>query len=452
MAALIPLYKYQKRWIVNKSLRKIWLSSRQIGKTFSTTLEIVLDIIDAEAKGRQTEWVILSRGERQAKEALSEVGRHAKASRIVASSIEGREISIDENKYKTLEIVFAGGSRVMALPASADTARGFSAHVFLDEFAFHVDSKAIWKALYPITTRGYKLRITSTPNGRLNKFAELWFANDSSWYRQKTSIYDAVAEGLIDIYGNPLDPAALKEGLGLDEEDTWLQEFCCEFVTGSEAWLSFDLISEAEHDEAGIPAKSGNGPIYMGLDIGRKQDRWVLWILESVNGVLWTRQAIVKQNIPFSEQQAIFDEAIARWQPKRVAIDSTGLGMEFVERNQEKYGSMRVEGINFTLAAKAELARGGRQAFQDKKIKIPMGDSALRADLHKLKREATPSGGFRFDAARDANGHADRTWAIFLGIYASNERFNVVEADFSGEVRSETNSTLMRRGFEIVSR
>ena len=32
--------------------------------------------------------------------------------------------------------------------ANPDTARGFSANVFLDEFAFHKDSREIWKALF----------------------------------------------------------------------------------------------------------------------------------------------------------------------------------------------------------------------------------------------------------------------------------------------------------------
>ena len=56
--------------------------------------------------------------------------------------------------YKALEVAFPSGSRITALPANADTARGFSANVFLDEFAFHADSRKIWAALFPVISKG----------------------------------------------------------------------------------------------------------------------------------------------------------------------------------------------------------------------------------------------------------------------------------------------------------
>src|SRR3546814_19177177 len=46
--------------------------ARQCGKTFTSTLELVLDAVRAEAAGKRARWVILSRGERQAREAMNE--------------------------------------------------------------------------------------------------------------------------------------------------------------------------------------------------------------------------------------------------------------------------------------------------------------------------------------------------------------------------------------------
>ena len=56
---IITIYPYQLRWIEDKSRFKIGMWARQVGKTFSTTLEIVDDCIRAEAEGRKTRWVIL---------------------------------------------------------------------------------------------------------------------------------------------------------------------------------------------------------------------------------------------------------------------------------------------------------------------------------------------------------------------------------------------------------
>lgn len=74
------LLPYQTRWLEDDSRFKIGMFSRQSGKTFVATLEIVLDMIRAEMEGRRTRWLILSRGERQAREAIEEgVGLHLRA-------------------------------------------------------------------------------------------------------------------------------------------------------------------------------------------------------------------------------------------------------------------------------------------------------------------------------------------------------------------------------------
>jgi len=111
-------------------------------------------------------------------------------------------------------------------------------------------------------------------------------------------------------------------------------------------------------------------------------------------------------------------------------MDATGLGEKPVEDAQRRYGKHRVEGVHFTSTSKQHLAIMGKQAFEDRKIRIPMGDSLLRADLHKLRKITTPLGNVRVDADRDSEGHADRTWAAFLGIYADCSQRRVIRPDF----------------------
>ncbi|WP_460031310.1 terminase large subunit domain-containing protein, partial [Megalodesulfovibrio paquesii] len=135
----LELYPYQRQWIGDKSRFKIGMLARQTGKTFTTTLEIVDDCLEAASQGWRERWVILSRGERQAKEAMDEgVKRHAQAYGAAFDFLEYDWKG--EASYKALEVTLPGGSRITALPANPDTARGFSASCFLDEFAFHQDS------------------------------------------------------------------------------------------------------------------------------------------------------------------------------------------------------------------------------------------------------------------------------------------------------------------------
>ena len=85
----LVLYDYQKRWLADNSRFKIGMMSRQCGKTFTTTLEIVMDCLEAEAMGQRRRWVILSRGERQAREAMEEgIKRHFGAFKMAFESLE----------------------------------------------------------------------------------------------------------------------------------------------------------------------------------------------------------------------------------------------------------------------------------------------------------------------------------------------------------------------------
>lgn len=165
----IQLFDYQKQWLRDRARFKIAMFARQTGKTFTSTLDIVDDCFEAEARGGRTRWVILSRGERQAKEAMEEgVKKHCRAYNLAVQEIEGEFKGSSGERFTMLDVVLPGGSKITALPANPDTARGFSANVFLDEFAFHQDSRKIWTALFPVISNGWKMRITSTPNGNSN--------------------------------------------------------------------------------------------------------------------------------------------------------------------------------------------------------------------------------------------------------------------------------------------
>lgn len=70
---VVNFLPYQRAWIEDQSRFKIGMFSRQTGKTFSTCGECVDDCFRGWAEDRRARWVILSRGERQAAEAMTEV-------------------------------------------------------------------------------------------------------------------------------------------------------------------------------------------------------------------------------------------------------------------------------------------------------------------------------------------------------------------------------------------
>lgn len=419
----IKLLDTQKLWLLDKSRFKLGMFARQTGKTFAATLECVDDVHEAETTGKRSPWVILSRGERQAYQAMREgIYRHLHAYGIALKTLSENEIEFydeDNIKRRGLELIFPKGNYIVAIPANPDTARGYSANMLFDEFAFHKDSRAIWGAAFPIITRGYKARVISTPNGKGNKFYDLATTEDGMWHRYVMDINEAVKQGA------PLNVAELKAGVA--DDDVWAQEYMLEWVDEASAWLSYDLINAVENDNAGLPDKYARNPVYVGVDIGLRRDLFVIWVAEMVGDVLWTREIIAKKRITFADMHSLLADVMLRYQVARCCIDQTGMGENFVEDAKRKYGSMRVEGVLFTSSSKLVMANAGKQTFEDRRIRIPLGDDALRSDLHKLKKETSASGTPRFVADSDGAGHADRAWACFLAIHAAGQRMGPID-------------------------
>lgn len=405
------LLPYQRRWVQDKSRFKIGMMSRQSGKSFATALEGADDSIE-----RKTTWIYLSRGERQSRELANTVSTHLAAYRMGAESLEDYFFAEDGSRYTQLEIGLPNGSRHIFLPANPDTARGYSGNVMLDEFAFHKDSRAIWQALYPIITRrpDYKLRVISTPNGLNNKFAELWHGRGtekSIWSKHRVDIYDAVREGL------PVDPAELKAGL--QDDEAWAQEYELQFLDEATAFLSYELIGMAENERAtmlyDLRDLIRNSERFLGVDIGRRRDLTVLWLLERIGDVYWTRMVQRMDRARFAVQAGELD----LWIPHvtRACIDATGLGMQLAEGAQERHGS-KVEPVTFTGAVKNDLATTFRRSFEDRTLRIPVEDR-LRNALHKVRKVTTSAGNPRYDADSEADGHADEFWSGALAMHAA---------------------------------
>ncbi len=425
------LLPYQAAWMKDDARLKLGMFARQTGKTFTTTLECVVDCLIAEASGRRARWVILSRGERQAKEAIDEgCKRHLSAINEAFEVFETEWEGLSGARYRALEIAFPGGSRITALPANPDTARGFSASVFLDEFAFHKDSREIWKALFPVISAGHKLRVTSTPNGKSNKFYELATGENDGWSRHIVDIYRAVADGL------PRDIEFLRRGIS--DDDAWAQEYELKWLDEASAWLPYELITACEHSDAGDPAGYQGGVCFVGRDIGRRNDLHVIFVWEQVGDVLWERERVEQKRATFVDMDEEFDRIMRTYRVARACIDQTGMGEKVVEDAYRRYGA-RIEGVLFTGPNKLIMATAGKERFEDRTVRISEGDPALRSDLHKLRKVASATGTPRFVAQRD-DDHADRTWAAFLGIHAAGNPgggpVDVVQRDRPGDEMS----------------
>lgn len=407
--AIIPLLPYQEKWVKDESRFKIVNKARQTGFSFAASLEVVLD-----ALRRKTLWVLLSKGERQSRELMEKVQMHCRGINLLAKSKE-INFKIGESSYKQLEMQLPNGSRIIALPANPDTARGFSGNVVLDEFAFHADSKAIWKALYPTITRGYKLRIISTPNGIGNQFEKIYHDTTNQWSKHEVDIYSAVKDGL------KVDLEALRREAG--DEDTWQQEYCCQFLDEASSYLTYELIDGCSSGPArrSLPDDiAAEAELYLGFDIARKKHLSVIWLMEKDGGQYRTICVKEMRNVTFRGQYEELKKFLSLPQLARACIDATGIGAQLAEAAREDFGGV-AEPVIFSAGAKEDMAVYVRGLFEDRYIKIPKDDK-IRDDLHSVRKIVTASGNIRYEAPETEDGHADRFWAMALAANAGRNK------------------------------
>jgi len=469
----IQLTEYQRRWMADRSQFKIAVKSRQIGLTFATTLEIAQSSVE-----RRQRWRIISRTQDTAKEAMREVRNHLAAMRVALAGdeVQPTDMFFDGARIASFVITLPNASEIQALTAHPDAGRGFPGNFFLDEFAFHRDSYELWKGAFPNTLRGHRMIVCSAPHYQTGKYYELarycdlvsgrppgnaglpagaagqpgGWRSQGIWSAHWIDIYTAAPQ-LKEIVPT-LDLDALRDAAGDDE--TWNQEFRCQFLSAAEMWIGLDLIAAARSPLASLEWDPGNadlpigdanreigvpGPanLFVGADIGRKRDRTEIWIDERAADVAICRGLITLDRAPFERQFEVLASLVAHPRVRRASIDQTGIGMALVERLQEKFGP-KVEGVTFTAERKESMAILVRRRMEQRLDKIPENAPNIERDLAAIKRESTASGNLRFDAARTDAGHADIFWAKALADLAADS--NVEAACYGNDDVAEQNS------------
>ncbi len=420
------LLPYQAKWLSDRSRYKIGCWARQAGKSFILALEATLQAI---TDGNNQ--LIVSASLRQALENMEKVKRHIeflqRAIDIFAGrdKIQGFKLLAKGEKPTKMGATLSNGARIIVLPANPDTVRGFSGDIFWDEAAVTQHDREIWRAIFPIATRGkFRVRITSTPLGDLGVFCELWDKAKGSgrWTQHLVTLPDAIAQGL------QVDHEAIKEGC---DEETYEQEYLCRFLSDATSYFPWELLRAAVNNFPGWPSEKYVAPIYTGVDLGRTRD--LTAIVDSLmlpGSHLHMKEREVMRKAPFDEQEARIDAAIQRAELVRCCIDATW-NSSIAERARKKHGPI-VEGVVFSAQSKEAMVLETKKRMERGSLSIEPGNRDLMADLHAIRKYVTTAGNVRFDATRDERGHADRAWAGMLSVLAAANKTGVWSCDLVG--------------------
>ncbi len=426
------LFPYQRRWVEDGSRFMAGVWGRQTGKSFSTACIVAESMV---AQGN-TMWMIAAPSERQSLEALAKVKDWIRALGVMfAEHIE----ALQDTREKAASVTLPNGSRCLAVPGKPDTVRGMSCNVWLDEFAFFERPDDTWKAILPSITnalRGGEKRciITSTPNGKAGQGARFYdicaqalgLLGDSTpssslrWSVHCIPLRQAIAEGLSVDYDTLA--AAMNDPLAVR------QELDAEFVDAAGQLLPTSVILGAESESATmntpLETYSAGRDLRLGIDIGRMSDPTVIWAVERIGEMLFTREVLVLGGVSHADQLDMI-RARARG-ATRISLDYTGLGIgmgdmlvrEFGEYKPAAHKFGRVELCNFTAALKREIFPRLREVMEASRLKIPRNE-ALRADLSAMSQVVT-AGGYSYEAPRTKDGHSDRCTAAALAVRAAS--------------------------------
>lgn len=401
MKILDILLPYQKEWLqqalTHKRMLTMW--SRQTGKSAVTSFEAVYRaILDKQM------FLCISTGERASTEYLKKIINWAK---FMEGMLRGTRLHFDF-EYTATEVRFSNGSKIMCLPSNPNACRGYNANIIIDEFAAIQNADELYTALMPSITSPFNgdktIRIMSTPIGKGNLFWKMW-TQDNDFFKSKLTIYDAVNQGL------NVDVDELKKSC-VDEE-TFAQEFLCNPLDADTALFPYDVLRNAVYNEKVI-----GGKVYLGIDIGRTHDKTSICLLREVNGVLYVDHVESLSNKEFSYQESYIANIIKTTNPVKVCIDASGIGAQLAENLHKKFAT--VKEVKFTNEVKNRIFILTRTNLGNGKLFLP-NDNALVEDLHKIRRQISPSGNLSFSASRDDNGHADDATAVALAVYATEK-------------------------------
>jgi len=385
-------YPYQKKYLYSQDRFSITNKSRQIGWT---------EIVGAKSVKRclgGTNQLIASSSQRQANNAMSYVERYLER---MKPEIKGLKVVTDSRTEKQLN----NGKFIWCLPSKPETIRGFNGDVRIDEYALHKDDGKIYEALLPsiVKSSNYQIGICSTPLGQSNMFYEIMtdLAKYPDFKRGTINCYDAIEQGCT------MDIETIKRNL---DEESFRQEFLCEFVDEQTAYFTYDLLKSIIDD---YNENSLKGKCFIGIDVGRTKDRTAIAVIQDMK--LKSLEVLHKKD--FQTQFDVICMTINQNDAEKVLIDKGLIGYQLAEELEDKY-PQSCEGVQFSNNYKNELVTNAKKLMERKDFKM-FENRDLISDFHSIKRNITPSNQVNFDSKRDEKGHADRAWAVMLGLRAA---------------------------------
>jgi hypothetical protein len=213
---------WQTKLLRSGAKNHLLLCTRQAGKSTTTAaLAVWSAVYESPAL-----ILLLSPSLRQSQELFKKVMEFY---RCIGSPVAAREES-------ALRLELENGSRIIALPGSEATIRGYSGvRLLVVDEASRVDDALYFSIRPMLAVSGGRLVMLTTPFGKRGAFFEAWQNGGPDWERVKVTAHDC-----------PRISSAFLEEERRALGDWWFsQEYLCEFRDTTDQVFSYDVVMSA---------------------------------------------------------------------------------------------------------------------------------------------------------------------------------------------------------------
>lgn len=246
---------------------------------------------------------------------------------------------------------------------------------------------------------------------------------DGQW-RQIVTLYDAVATGF-----DRVDVELLKLEYSDDE---FRNLFLCNFIDDSASVFTLEMVQTCMVDSLELDTRGhrvrwtdfdpdlkqpfGRKEVWLGFDPSRTRDNSAVVIVAPPDESYPRFRVLEKMqfhNLTFEYQALRIKELTERYNVRRIAIDTTGMGAGVYEKTRELVSGARIVPIHYSLESKAELVTRGIDVFHNKRIEMDSGWVDMAKALMTIYQTSTDNGLVTYKARRtNTTGHADLAFAL----------------------------------------
>jgi len=414
----VKFLPYQTAWIEDDSRMKVKEKARRIGGTYSTSYRTWKQLM--RHKGHDI--IAVTRDEALGMEFCNDVSRWQLMWNAINPSHQ-----IDKKHFKRLSLEIphrSGMSRLLVVSSNPNAAIGKGGSLVIDEMAAHKDADLLMSLAQPITMAGGSIEVLSTHRSRNSRFNEIVLDShkpDSQWSRHRTTIVDAIEQGLVEQIVNPNmvklgnEPWESREAFlawlkRTYDEHTFQQEFMCVPSDDASSLLNHDELVQAvtNLEEKGVLKE---GQFFLGYDCAESLygDFATIAVLRAdhQNNVELVESRYFPRGTSITDQIQMVVDTAKKYHCRKVVCDNAGIGRHPATIISEKLGEHIVVPFDPTMKSKAEMCTKVKRYFQNGWVRM-QEDKQIRDDFLSIDRLITPSGNIVYHATRTGlTGHGD---------------------------------------------